>query len=74
MEATFFAIPPGNRSCASFMLAVEAKYRLVCISEQLALHAFVPTKMYEPAFLQKLKTVRLAKAANLALGEEARIE
>ena len=50
------------------MLAIEAERWLVGISEQLALHAFVPEKMYEPAFLQKLKTVHLAKSANLALG------
>ena len=50
------------------MLAIEAKCQLVGISEHSALHAFVPAKMYEPAFLQKLKTVHLAKSANLALG------
>ena len=68
MEARFFAMTPGNRLCASFVLAIEAECQLVGISEQSALHAFVPAKMYKPAFLQKLKTVRLAKAANLALG------
>ena len=57
-----------NRSCASFVLAIEAEYHLVGISEQSALHAFVPAKMYEPAFLQKLEIVHLAKSANLALG------
>ena len=30
--------------------------------------------MYEPAFLQKLNTVHLIKAANLSLGEKAQIE
>ena len=74
MEARFFAMTPGNRSCASFVFAIKAKLRLVGISEQSALHAFVPAKMYKPAFLQKLKTVHLAKAANLALGKEAQIE
>ena len=58
----------GNRPCTSFVLAIEAECRLVGISEQLALHAFVPAKIYEPAFLQKLKTVHLAKSANLDLG------
>ena len=50
------------------MLEIEAKRQVVGISEQLALHAFVPANLYEPAFLQKLETVRLAKSANLALG------
>ena len=54
--------------CTSFVLAIEAEHQLVGISEQSALHAFVPAKMYKPAFLQKLKTVHLAKSANLALG------
>ena len=68
MEARFFAMTPGNRLCASFVLAIEAERQLVGISEQSALHAFVPAKMYKPAFLQKLETVRLAKSAYLALG------
>ena len=59
---------PGNRSCASFVLAIEAERQLVGISEQLALHAFVPAKIYELAFLQKLETMHLAKSANLAWG------
>ena len=58
----------GNRLYASFVLAIEAEYQLVGISEQSALHAFVPAKVYEPAFLQKLKTVHFAKSDNLALG------
>ena len=74
MKARFFAMTLGNRSCASFVLAIEAERRLVGISEQSALHAFVPTKICEPAFLQKPETVHLAKAANLALGKEAQIE
>ena len=56
------------------MFAIEAKHWLISIPEQSALHAFVPTKMYQPAFLQKLKTVHLVKAANLALGKEVKIE
>ena len=59
---------PWNRLCASFVLAIEAEHHLVGISEQSALHAFVPAKMYKPEFLQKLKIVHLAKSANLALG------
>ena len=68
MEARFFAMTPGNRSCTSFVLAIEAECRLVGISEQSALHAFVPTKIYEPPFLQKFATVHFVKSANLALG------
>ena len=74
MEARFFAMTTGNRLCASFVLAIEAERRLVGISEQSALHAFVPAKMYKLAFLQKLKTVHLMKSTNLALGEEAQVE
>ena len=55
IEASFFTMTLGNRLCASFVLAIEAECQLVGISEQLALYAFVPAKMYEPAFLQKLK-------------------
>ena len=58
----------GNRLCASFMLVIEAKRRLVGIPEQSALHAFVPAKTCELAFLQKPKTMLFAKAANLDLG------
>ena len=68
MEVRFFAMTAGNRLCASFVLAIEAERWLVGISRQLALRAFVPAKIYEPAFLQKLKTVHFAKSANLALG------
>ena len=71
MEARFFAITPGNRLCASFVLAIEAECWLLGISEQSALHAFVPAKICKPAFLQKFETVHLAKAANFALEEEA---
>ena len=59
---------PENSSCASFLLATEAEHHLVGISEQSALHAFVPEKMYEPAFLKKLEIVCLANSVNLALG------
>ena len=58
----------GNRSCASFVLVIKAKRQLVGISEQLALYAFVPAKIYKPAFLQKLEIVRLAKSTDLTLG------
>ena len=51
MEARFFAITPGNRPYASFVLAIEAECQLIGIPEQSALHAFVPEKMYKPIFL-----------------------
>ena len=65
---------PGNRLCATFVLAIKAEHQMVGISEHSALHAFLPAKMYKLAFLQKLETVHLARAANLALGEKAQIE
>ena len=68
MEARFFYIAPGNRLCASFVLAIEAERRLVGISELSALYAFVHAKVYKPVFLQKLKTVCLVKFVNLTLG------
>ena len=74
MEARFFAVTPLNRLCASFVLAIEGEHRLVGISEQSALYAFVPAKMYEPTFLQKLKTMLFAKAANLDLGKRTQIK
>ena len=74
IEARFFPMTQGNRSYASFVLAIEAQHWLVGKYEQSALHAFVPAKMYKPAFLQKLKTVYLSKVANLALGKKALIE
>ena len=68
MKGRFFAMTLGNRSCASFMLAIEAKCQLLGISKKLALYTFFPAKMYKPAFLKKFKTVHFARSANLALG------